>query len=123
MKNTKTIMIVEDDPEFQDIFAMMLEETGHVIISARDGNDALEKLETQKPDLLIVDILLEAMMGDALFLQLKSVPEYSNIPIILVSSFPARDYKNLENIDPKLTFLEKPFTKDTLLKVVREKLS
>ncbi len=122
MKNNKTIMIVEDDQEFQDIFAMMLEETGHRIIRAYDGNDALDKLEQQRPDLIILDILLEAMMGDALFLQLKRVPEYSDIPIIIVSSFPARDYKNLKEIDPQLVFLEKPFTKETLLKAVEEKL-
>ncbi|MFQ5863271.1 MAG: response regulator [Candidatus Brocadiales bacterium] len=122
MKNNKTIMIVEDDQEFQDIFALMLEETGHNIVRAYDGNDALDKLEKQRPDLMILDILLEAMMGDALFLQLKRVPEYADIPIIIVSSFPARDYKNLKEIDPQLVFLEKPFTKETLLKVVKEKL-
>lgn len=123
MKNNKTIMIVEDDREFQDIFAMMLEETGHNIIRAYDGNDALDKLEKQIPDLIIIDILLEAMMGDTLFLQLKRVPEYADIPIIIISSFPARDYKNLKEIDPQLIFLEKPFTKETLLKAVEEKLS
>lgn len=122
MKDSKTIMIVEDDQEFQDIFTMMLEETGHNIIRAYDGNDALDKLEKQRPDLIILDILLEAMMGDALFLQLKRVPEYANIPIIVVSSFPARDYKNLKEIDPQLVFLEKPFTKEALLKAVEDKL-
>lgn len=122
MKDNKTIMIVEDDQEFQDIFAMMLEETGHNIIRAYDGNDALDKMEKQRPDLIILDILLEAMMGDALFLQLKRVPEYANIPIIVVSSFPARDYKNLKEVDPQLVFLEKPFTKEALLKAVAEKL-
>ncbi len=123
MKNSKTIMIVEDDQGFQDIFAVMLEGTGHKIISAYDGNDALDKLEKQIPNLIILDILLEAMMGDALFLHLKRVPEYAKIPIIVVSSFPARDYKNLEEIDPQLVFLEKPFTKKTLLEVVEAKLS
>ncbi len=120
--NNKTILIVEDDVEFQELFAMMLEDTGYRIIRAYDGTEALKKLEEQKPDLIILDILLEAMMGDALFLHLKRVPEYANIPIVITSSFSAKDYPNLSEIDPRLVFLEKPFSKEMLLKVVQEKL-
>lgn len=118
----KTILIVEDDVEFQELFAMMLEDTGHSIVRAYDGTEALKKLEEQRPDLIILDILLEAMMGDALFLHLQRVPEYANIPVIITSSFSAKDYPNLREIDPRLVFLEKPFSKETLLKVVEEKL-
>lgn len=124
MNNKKTIMIVEDDEEFQDLFAMMLEETGCKIIRAYDGTEALKKLEEEKekPDLIILDILLEAMMGDAFFLHLKRSPEYEDIPIIITSSFSAKDYKDLHTLDPKLVFLEKPFSKETLLKEVKAKL-
>lgn len=120
--NNKTILIVEDDEEFHYLFATMLEDTGHKIIKAYDGTEALKKLEEQKPDLIILDILLEAMMGDIFFLHLKRVPEYSDIPIIITSSFSAKDYKNLQEIDPRLVFLEKPFSKETLLKEVKAKL-
>jgi len=120
--NNKIILIVEDDEEFQELFAMMLEDTGYRIIRAYDGTEALKKLEEQKPNLIILDILLEAMMGDALFLHLKRVPEYSDIPIVITSSFSAKDYPNLREIDPRLVFLEKPFSKETLLRVVQERL-
>ncbi len=120
--NNKTILIVEDDEQFQELYAIMLEDTGHRIIKAYDGMEALKKLEEQKPDLIILDILLEAMMGDVFFLQLKRVPEYADIPIVITSSFSAKDYPDLHAIDPKLVFLEKPFSKETLLRVVQEKL-
>ncbi len=120
---SKTIMIVEDEQNFHDLYTAILEDTNYRLIHAYDGDEALAKLEENKPDLIILDILLDMMTGDTFFLYLNGLPEYADIPIIVVSSFPARDYKNLRQIDPNLVFIEKPYlTKKRLLEEMDKKL-
>ncbi len=75
----KTIMIVEDDQSFHDLYAAMLEDTGYGLIHAYDGDEALSKLEEKKPDLIITEVALSMMTGDTLFLYIKSMPENMNI--------------------------------------------
>ena len=108
-------MIVEDDQSFHDLYTAMLEDTDYGIIRAYDGDDAWTKLEDKKPDLIILDMLLDMMTGDTFFLYLKGRPEYTSIPVIIISSFPKRKYTNLMDLDPNLVFLDKTV-------VTREKL-
>ncbi|HHT9127121.1 MAG TPA: response regulator [Candidatus Brocadiia bacterium] len=119
---SKTILIVEDEKAFQDLYTVMFEETDYNIIRAYDADQAMTKLEEQKPDLIILDILLDLVTGDTFFLHLKRTSEYARIPVIIASSFSSKTYKHLQEIDPTLVFLEKPFTKGKLLESVRAKL-
>lgn len=121
-KMGKTIMIVEDEQSFQDLYAMMLEDTDYEIVRAYDGDEALSKLEEGKPDLIILDILLDLVTGDTFFLYIKGMPEYANIPVIVASSFSPKAYKNLKEMDPDLVFLEKPFTKEKLIEEIKAKI-
>ncbi len=119
----KTIMVVDDEQHFHDLFKVMLENTGYEIISVYDGEEALSKLEETRPDLIITDILLNMMTGDTLILHLKSMPEYADIPVIVVSSYPAHAYNNLKQIDPNLLFLEKAYlVKERLLEEIDKEL-
>lgn len=118
----KTIMIVEDEQAFHDLYTMMLEDTGYEIIRAYDGDEALSKLEERKPDLIVLDILLDLVTGDTFFLYIKGMPEYADIPVIVSSSFSPKAYKNLKEMDPNLVFLEKPFTKEKLIDEIKAKI-
>lgn len=118
----KTVMIVEDEQAFHDLYTMMLEDTDYNIVRAYDGDEALSKLEENKPDLIILDILLDLVTGDTFFLYIKGMPEYADIPVIVCSSFSPKAYKNLKEIDPDLVFLEKPFTKEQLIAEIKAKI-
>ncbi len=119
----KTIMIVDDEQHFHDLYAAMLEDTGYVLIHTYDGDEALAKLEDKKPDLIITDIVLNMMTGDTLFLYIKSMHEYEDIPVIMTSNVSLRPYKSLREIDPDLVFLEKTYlTKERLLEEIDKKL-
>ncbi len=119
----KTIMIVEDDQSFHDLYAAMLEDTGYGLIHTYDGDEALSKLEEKKPDLIITDIVLNMMTGDTLFLYIKSMPEYEHIPVIIASNVSLRPYKSLREIDPNLVFLDKTFTRERLVEEVNAKIA
>jgi CheY-like chemotaxis protein len=85
--------------------------------------EALSKLEAKKPDLIILDILLGAINGDTLFIHLKGIPEYTSIPIIMISDFPSNTFENLKEIYPSLVFLDKTYlAKDRLREEVAHKL-
>ncbi len=120
----KTIMIVEDEQHFHDLYAVMLEDTDYRIISAYDGDEAIRKLEEESPDIIILNMHLDLATGDTFFLYLKGMQEYVDIPIIIISAYPERKYKNLKETFPNLAYIDKSYlTKEKLLDGLREKLS
>ncbi|WKZ18237.1 MAG: response regulator [Candidatus Jettenia sp. CY-1] len=119
---SKKILIIEDENEFFFFYTMMLEGTNYTIMRALDGKQAFEKIKEDKPDLIILDLLLDQMTGDTFLKQLKSNPIGAAIPVIIASSFSPRSYKTIFEIDPNLTFLEKPFTQERLLDEIKSRL-
>ncbi len=89
---SKTIMIVEDEQIFHDLYTSMLEDTGYEIIHTYDGDEALSVLTQKKVELILLDIVMDMVTGDTFFLYLKSMPERADIPVIIISSKPKRDY-------------------------------
>jgi CheY-like chemotaxis protein len=122
MEMYKTIMIVEDEQCFHNLYKEMLEDTDYGITHAYDGDEALLKLEEKKPDLIILDMLLDMMTGDTFLLYLKGMPEHADIPVIVISSYYKREYKNLRDVDPDLVFLDKTVTRDRLIEEIRAKI-
>jgi CheY-like chemotaxis protein len=100
-------MIVEDEPLFHELYEKMLEDTNYELIRAYDGSEALSKLHEKKPDIIILDMLLDMMTGDTFFLHLKSMPKFADIPVIIISAFPKSEFKNLRELDPNLIYIDK----------------
>lgn len=119
---SKKILIIEDEDEFFFFYTLMLEGTDYSVNRALDGKQAFEKIKEDKPDLIILDLLLDEMTGDAFLKQLKSDPSYASIPIIIASSFSPHSYKTILETDPTLIFLEKPFTQEKLLASIKTRL-
>ncbi|MHC4270048.1 MAG: response regulator [Planctomycetota bacterium] len=118
----KTIMVVDDDQVFHDLYTEMLEDTEYKLIHVYDGDEALSELEHEKPDLFILDLVMDMVTGDTVLLYIKSMPECADIPIIIISSQRKQDYKNLEEVDPNLIFLDKTVTKEKLLDEITAKI-
>ena len=118
----KSMLIVEDEQVFHDLYTEMLEETDYRLIHAYDGDDALLELEKKKPDLIILDMLLDMVTGETFFLYLKSMPDCADIPIIIVSNSNKRDVKNLLKMDPGIVFLDKTVTKEKLIGEIKKKI-
>ena len=115
-------MIVEDDKTFHDLYEEMLDGKNYRIIHVYDGHEALEKLEDDKPDLIILDILLDMMTGDTFFLYLKSMPGYDKIPVIIVSNASRRAYKSLLKVDPNLVILDKTLARENLIGAIESRI-
>ncbi len=96
----------------------MLEDTDYGLIHAYDGDEALETLEGDKPDLIILDITMDIVTGDTFFLYLKSMPECKDIPVFIISSQPKSAYKSLRVVEPNLVFFDKTITKEKLIEEI-----
>ncbi len=119
---TKTILIVEDEQNFHDLYEVMLEGTGCEIIHAYGGYEALEKLTEKKPDLIILDLLMNMITGDMFLLRLKAMLDYADIPVIIISAYSEKRYKNLRKTYRSLIFIDKQcLTKERLLDEVEKK--
>jgi twitching motility two-component system response regulator PilH len=120
----KKIMIVEDEEDFHDIYTGFFKDKDYDIIFTYDGDEALEKLAQTKPDLIITDIVMDMVRGDSFFLLLKGMPKYADIPIIVISACSQKDYKNLQELDPNIVYIEKSdLTEEKLLDEVDKKLA
>ena len=120
----KKILIVEDEKRFHEMYSMMLGDKDYNLIFAYDGDEAMQILEDNKPDIIILDMIMDMVTGDTFFLHLKGHEDLTDIPVIIISSTPQKKYKNLKKIDPNLLYIDKEdLTKERLLEVVEKKLT
>lgn len=117
------ILAVDDIPTNTMLLQMMLEQSGYKVFTSLSAEDAVAQVEKEKPDLLLLDVLMPGTDGFTLAKQLKNNPEYSNIPIIFLTALNSTDdiVKGFQlGADDYIT---KPFKKEELLVRVRHQLS
>lgn len=86
MDTKKTIMVVDDNPDIITIVRTILEGKGYSVMSAYSGPELLTQLEGQKPDLIVLDIMMPQMDGLEVLTRLKGAPDTSSIPVILLTA-------------------------------------
>ena len=86
MDTNKTIMVVDDNPDIITIVKTILEGKGYTVLSATSGIELLNLLKNQKPDLIILDIMMPEMDGLEVLSRLKAVSETATIPVILLTA-------------------------------------
>jgi CheY-like chemotaxis protein len=119
------ILMADDDPEVVDVISMLLEDEGHEMISARDGAEAMEKIKTEHPDLVILDLLMPKVDGFEVLKMLEASPDqsWSKIPLLVLTSV-RREVSNRRyelETGRRMScdaYLEKPADHDELLETV-----
>ena len=86
MDKNKTIMVVDDNPDIITIVKTILEGKGYSVFSASSGAELLNMLKGQKPDLIILDIMMPEMDGLEVLSRLKAMSETATIPVILLTA-------------------------------------
>ncbi len=112
----RTIMVVDDNADIVAILKAILEDKGYALQFAYSGQEAFNLLGDQKPDLIILDILMPTIDGLEVLTRLKGDPDTASIPVILLTS--KVEYKDVL-IGYKMGaeyYITKPFTKGQLLK-------
>jgi twitching motility two-component system response regulator PilH len=117
----KTILLAEDDPFIIDIYATQFKKEGFKVDVAKDGDMALEKVEENYPDLLVLDITLPKMNGWEILKKLRSEAKTKNIKVIVISNLNQQDYAdNIANLGVIKYFLKIESTPDEIVKAVKE---
>ncbi len=119
------ILVIDDDPDILDALTMILESKGYQIITARDGIEALAKLEAEKPDLMVLDLLMPKMDGFAVCKELEDPrwSKYKDIPILILTSVREEASRRRYELETGLEldvddYVEKPISPDILLERV-----
>ena len=119
------ILVVDDDPDILDAVTMILESQGHEVVTARDGIEALATLKAEKPDLMILDLLMPKMDGFAVCKELQDPrwSKYRDIPILVLTSVREEASRRRYELETGLEldvddYVEKPMAPDILLERV-----
>ncbi len=116
----KKILVVDDKREVVELVTATLEGEGYQIICAFDGREALEKIGREKPDLVLLDIVMPKMNGFEVLSEAKNDPQTKDIPIIMIT---AKGQKLDEDKGRRLgaeDYIIKPFSPSHLLKKIEE---
>jgi len=125
MSNKRLVLVVDDDPDLVDAVSMKLESLDFRTVKACDGVDAWEKIKSEKPDLMILDVMMPRKDGYELCKEVKANPQYKDITIILLTA--VADHvasTSSTHMDGKTTpaddFISKPIDMDKLMQIVKE---
>jgi CheY-like chemotaxis protein len=121
----KKILVVDDDPDIRDVVTMVLGSHGYTIVTAEDGAECLDILSKEKPDLMILDLLMPKVDGFAVFKKLQEPDwvEYKDMPVIILTSVREEASRRRYELETgqKLSsdkYLEKPVPPKILLDAV-----
>ena len=123
MVDTKepTILLAEDENSSADLFRAALEKAGFIVRRAEDGEAALEAVRKQKPDLIVMDLMMPRMDGFTAATHLAADEAARNIPIVVISA--KAGMKDACEMSPNiLDFLAKPFAPERLVEAVKDVL-
>lgn len=124
--NRKKILIIDDDPSFLEICSAILEESDYQVDTASSSKEGLEKLVSQQPDLLLLDIMMATMDEGLNFAtSMRQSKDLSKISIMIVSAQPDAEKGYQRSVDKEMDwisadmFMEKPINPQDLLHNVR----
>jgi len=120
----KRILCIEDEVEMIDLVSLILKRGGYEVIGARGGREGLEAMAREKPDLVLLDLMMPEMDGWEVYQQMKAAEHSKGIPVIVVTA-------KAESIDKVLglhigkvdDYITKPFGPQELLESVEKVLS
>jgi DNA-binding response OmpR family regulator len=114
----KRILIIEDEREISLILKMRLENAGYEVQQAFDGDEGLDRAKNERPDVILLDIILPRRTGIQILEELKSDPDFKMIPIILITGL-AREFDDYREGDIKADgYFLKPFDSSELLATI-----
>ena len=93
MSQKARVLIVDDEPFNVDVLEQELEDTDYELITASNGQEALDKIKSQQPDLILLDLMMPVLDGFAVLKEIKDDDALRDIPVIIVSA--ASDSKSI----------------------------
>ncbi len=126
--NTKKVLVVDDEKDVCVYLSRLFEENGFRAACAADGDQALEAVEKDKPDLITLDLSMPKTSGVRFYQTLKSRPDLAGIPVVMVTGVTgpggSRDtehfYSTRRQVPPPDGFIAKPIDPEEMLQLARK---
>jgi CheY-like chemotaxis protein len=125
----KKVLNVEDDPDIRMFVTTVLEEHGYIPLMAKDGEEGAKKVKDEKPDLIILDILMPKESGIKMYHELKKDPSLKDIPVVMLSGVSKRTFLRSqaaltefgdETVPEPEAYLEKPVEAEDLAETLKK---
>jgi len=128
---SKKVLVVDDDPDVRLFSVTVLEENGYTPLEAEDGEKGLKMIKAEKPDLVILDVLMPRQSGVRLYRELKTAKALKDVRVIILSGIAKKtflrsqkaltEFGGAEVPEPEI-YLEKPVEPDELADVIKKVL-
>jgi two-component system alkaline phosphatase synthesis response regulator PhoP len=122
MSTPRKILIIDDDPDVQAILRTMLERDGYQVVAALDAMQGPMVTRKESPDLIILDIMMPAGGGAAVFQRLRQNTLTSHIPILIYSAVPSEQIRHVLPQAAAAPVLTKPVDLERLTAEVKKLL-
>lgn len=127
MTKKAKILLIDDDVDFVEATKIVLESKPYEVIVAHEGNEGLRKASKEKPDLIILDVIMPGKDGFTAAEQLKKNPELSKIPVIMLTAYAEMGGETSVPVSAGLTleaedYIDKPVRPEELLRRVEKQL-
>ena len=116
------ILAADDSASMRQMVSYTLTNAGHTVVSAIDGQDALDRAKEQKFDLVLTDVNMPLMDGITLTRELRALPAYRFVPILMLTTEAGQDRKLEGKAAGATGWIVKPFNPDQLIAVVKKVL-
>ncbi|MCP3892388.1 MAG: response regulator [Desulfobulbaceae bacterium] len=124
MAENKKVLLVDDDPDFVEAVKVIVESGGYDVEVAYDGKEGLEAVAENKPDLIVLDVMMPVMNGHEACAELKKNPDTAKIPIILLTAVADRvttsQYTHRDMLESEAEdYMPKPVEPTELLELIK----
>ena len=125
----KRILIVDDEDEVREFVSTVLEENSYVPVIAINGEEAMDMIRQNRPDLVILDILMPKQSGIRMYRELKTNDSFKDIPVVIYSGVAKRTFLRTqaartemggESVPDPEAYIEKPAKPEYVAEVVRK---
>ena len=114
----KLILTVDDSPSIRLMMKLTLTAEGYDVAQAADGVEALEIAKQRVADLVVTDVNMPRMDGLALIKELRALPEYKTVPMLILTTESGEDRKQIGKANGATGWLVKPFNNQQLLATI-----
>jgi len=114
MANKKRVLLVEDDESVRRMVRVSLEMNEYEVIEAKDGLEGLLLLEMEKPDAVVLDLMMPEAGGERMLAQLRSAPETKRTPVVIITGKP-EVAPEVIGLVGRENFFPKPFDPDAVI--------
>ena len=113
------VLIVDDDPDMVMVLGMLMKVNGITALKAFGGVEGLEKARTDKPDVILLDIMMPDMDGYEVMKELRSDKTTKGIPVVFLTARTDEEYKERAETLGADGYITKPYDRDSLMETIR----